>query len=79
VLRLPGRDGAGSYRFRDADLAEFDRRRERNWTPPEPVVLAAAGQTAPITKPRDAFGRGRHGAEARAARVAAVLVAVGAA
>jgi excisionase family DNA binding protein len=74
ALRLPGRDGAGSYRFRNADLAEFDRRRECNWTPPAPVVLTPAGEPAPIATPRDAFGHGR-----RAARAAAVLVAAGAA
>jgi hypothetical protein len=69
ALRLPGRDGAGSYRFRDVDLAEFDRRRECNWSPPPaPVVLTLAGEPVPIgAGPRDAFGRGRR-ALARLAR-----------
>jgi len=43
ALRLPGRDGAGSYRFRDADLAEFDRRRACNWAPPEPGARRLSG------------------------------------
>lgn len=37
-LRMPG----GDYRFREADLVEFDHRRETNWTPPE-----AAPEPAP--------------------------------
>jgi Helix-turn-helix domain len=82
ALRLPGRDGAaGSYRFRDADLAEFDRRRECNWTPPAPVVLTPAGETGPARASRsNAFQRGaRLGAVPLPARAAAVLVAAGAA
>jgi excisionase family DNA binding protein len=81
ALRLPGRNGAGSYRFRDADLTEFDRRRECNWTPPAPVVLTPAGETGPARASRsNAFQRGaRLGAVPLPARAAAVLVAAGAA
>jgi hypothetical protein len=56
ALLLPGRAGtAGNYRFRAADLAEFDQRRACNWTPSlAPVVLTLAGEPVPIGGKSDA-------------------------